>query len=312
MTQDLTRRDTASLNEMMTWSRAMSEGNLLPAQYRGKPANLLFACEYADALGISRINAITSIHVIEGKPSASADLIAGLVRRAGHKLWITGDDTYAEATLVRSDDPDERHPFVVRWDINRARQAGLANKGTWKSYPAAMLRSRAITEVARMGASEALLGVIYTPEELGAEVSIDGEPVNPAPLGAGSIGRDVAPRRSAPDVAQEAEVIVDTHAVADDDEPRITAEQKRTLWPLMQARGLTETVTALAFYGTNLGRSVPGTADLSVSEAQYLIQLLSDVDEPAQEAEVVDAVPVDADDVVEAEQGTLAVDGDDA
>ena len=40
-----------------------------------------------------------------------------------------------------------------------------------------MLRARAITEVARMGASDALYGVIYTPEELGAKVDEDGDVV---------------------------------------------------------------------------------------------------------------------------------------
>ena len=72
------------LAEKQEWSRAMAPSGLLPKQYQGNPANLLFAVEYADALGVERIHAITSIHVIEGKPSASADLIAATVRRAGH------------------------------------------------------------------------------------------------------------------------------------------------------------------------------------------------------------------------------------
>jgi hypothetical protein len=161
----------------MQYAQAMAGSSLLPRDYQGKPANLLFALEYADALGIAPIHAITSIHVINGKPSASADLIAASVRRAGHKLRVTGDDTYAEAVLIRQDDPD--FEYVARWDMAKAKQANL-NTATWKAYPAAMLRSRAITEVARMGASDALYGVIYTPEELGAEVDKDGAPV-PAP-----------------------------------------------------------------------------------------------------------------------------------
>ena len=38
-----------------------------------------------------------------------------------------------------------------------------------------MLRARATTEVARMGAQDALGGVIYCPEELGANVDESGE-----------------------------------------------------------------------------------------------------------------------------------------
>lgn len=160
---------TANLNEQIEWSKAMSHGDILPRQYRGNPANLMFAAEYADALGIPRINALTSIHVIDGKPTASADLIASLVRKAGHKLRVEGDDTYAEAVIIRVDDPDYI-PSPVRWDEAKARKAGKwGSKGPWSQYPAAMLRSRAITEAARMWASDALYGVIYTPEELGED-----------------------------------------------------------------------------------------------------------------------------------------------
>lgn len=170
-------RQNDALAEKIEWSKAMATGDMLPRQYRGNPANLMFACEYADALGIPRINALTSIHVIDGKPTASADLIASLVRKAGHRLRVEGDDTYAEATIIRADDPDYI-PKPIRWDEARARKAGKwGTKGPWTNYPAAMLRSRAITEAARMWASDALYGVIYTAEELGGQVADDGTPV---------------------------------------------------------------------------------------------------------------------------------------
>jgi hypothetical protein len=174
MTTELTTYQS-DLPEKIEWARNLSHASLLPKAYQKQPGNILFAVEYADALGISRINAITSIHVIEGKPSASADLIAGLVRRAGHTLRITGDDAHATAQLIRKDDPE--FTYEAHWTMEKAKAANLTGKGVWKSYPAAMLRSRAITEVARMGASEALLGLIYTPEELGADVDQTGAPV---------------------------------------------------------------------------------------------------------------------------------------
>jgi hypothetical protein len=161
-----------SLPDKITYAKALADSNLLPPQYRKNPANLLFALEYADALGVAPIHAITSIHVIEGKPSASADLIGTMVRRAGHKLRITGDDTHAVAQIIRADDPE--FTFEARWDMAKARAAGLTNKSVWKNYPGAMLRARAITEVARAGAPDALFGVQYTPEELGAEVDSEG------------------------------------------------------------------------------------------------------------------------------------------
>lgn len=162
-----------SLPDKITYAKALADSNLLPQQYRKNPANLLFALEYADALGVAPIHAITSIHVIDGKPSASADLIATMVRRAGHKMRITGDDSHAVAQIIRADDPE--FTFEARWDMAKARAANLTGKSVWKNYPAAMLRSRAITEVARMAAPDALFGVAYTAEELGAEVNSEGQ-----------------------------------------------------------------------------------------------------------------------------------------
>lgn len=165
------------LTEKINWSKAMSTGSLLPKQYQNNPANLMFAAEYADALGVSRIHVLTSIAVINGRPSPSADLMGAMVRNKGHKLRITGDDTCAEATLIRSDDPD--YEFTARWDIAKARTAGLwGNRGPWTNYPAAMLRARAISEVVRMGASDVMAGAIYTPEEVGAMVDESGHVID--------------------------------------------------------------------------------------------------------------------------------------
>lgn len=163
------------LSAHMDYAKALAASDLLPAQYRGKPANLLWAISYGETLGVAPLTAVQSIHVINGRPTASADLIAGLVRRAGHKLRVNGDDRRAVAQIVRADDPD--FTFEAVWTIERAQNAKLTGKDTWKSFPAAMLKARAITEVARAACSEILQGTIYTPEELGAIVNQDGEPV---------------------------------------------------------------------------------------------------------------------------------------
>lgn len=172
---ELAQPRNAGLPAKLEYARFLATSGLLPAQYRDRPGNVLYAVEFGEMLGIRPMAAITGVHVIEGKPSASAALISALVRRAGHRLRVTGNDEKAIAEIIRSDDPD----FVYRseWTIARARQAELTGKGTWKKYPAAMLKARAITEVARDACEEALMGMHYTPEELGADVDAEGMPV---------------------------------------------------------------------------------------------------------------------------------------
>jgi hypothetical protein len=157
--------------EKLDYCRALAASGLLPAQYRQQPANLLYAVEFADSLGLHPMVAITGVHVIEGKPSASSALISALVRRAGHKLRVKGDAVRAVAQVIRADDPE--YAFEVAFTLDDAERAGLLGKKVWKQYPASMLKARAISAVARDACEEALFGIHYTPEELGAEV--DGE-----------------------------------------------------------------------------------------------------------------------------------------
>lgn len=180
----------ATLDGSVRFAQLLADADLLPRQFIGKPANVLYAIEYGRTLGITPVAAITGIHVIEGKPSASSGLIGGLVRQAGHKLRVKSDGkSWATAQIVRADDPD--FTYECTWDLERAAQAGLCEikngkawardrngkPATWEKYTAAMLKARAITEVARDACEDVLFGLHYTPEELGAVVNQDGEPV---------------------------------------------------------------------------------------------------------------------------------------
>jgi hypothetical protein len=176
----------AAISAKLAYARELANSGLLPAAYRKNPGNILWAIEYGDMLGLSVMAAITGVHVIDGKPTASAGLISGLVRLRGHKLRVWGDNKSATCEITRCDDP--RHPFSVTWTLRTqpgdnpsAELAGLLGKSNWKNYPAAMLKSRAITQCARDACEEALFGLHYTPEELGAEVDEDGVVVDDAP-----------------------------------------------------------------------------------------------------------------------------------
>lgn len=169
-----------SIAEKQQYAELLAQASLLPKQYQRNPANVLLAMELGQSLSIPPIQAINEVHVIEGKPSASANLIGGLVRRAGHvlRIRVDRDAMTATAQIIRHDDPD--YTFEVTWTMDDAKRAGSLNKDNWKKYPIAMLKARAITEVAREACPEALMGIAYTPDELGAVVDQDGNPVSVA------------------------------------------------------------------------------------------------------------------------------------
>ena len=184
------------LDQQINYAKAMAVSNLLPVAYQNHPENVLVALEQGRALGIAPIQAMNQINVIKGKPALSADLIAALVRRAGHRLRVEGDDTYAQATVIRADDPDYI-PKPIRWDMERAKRAGLLGNPSWQKYPAAMLRARAISEAARAWANDALYGFIYTPEELDNSWVPDSDPDTGEPAQA-TQQQEQAPPQPAP------------------------------------------------------------------------------------------------------------------
>ncbi|MBD3689855.1 hypothetical protein H8R18_01200 [Nanchangia anserum] len=171
---------TAPLDDRLAYAGELAKSSLLPEAYRGKPANVLVAVEAGQALGVSPMQAIQSINVIKGRPALSAEFMSALVRRAGHKIRVSGNDERAEAVIIRSDDPDYV-PDPIVWTMERAQRAGLTKSDAWRKYPAAMLKARAISEAARTWAPDAISGFSYTPEEVDSfapeSVTVEAVPV---------------------------------------------------------------------------------------------------------------------------------------
>lgn len=166
---------TAGLQERADYIARLAPSTILPTAYRGNAANAFVAAETGAALGLEPLQALASIAVINGRATLSSDLMAAVIRRAGHTLRIVENSPESvTATLIRAD--DKKFEFIVTWDKDKATKAGLwGQRGPWSQYPTQMLRARAITEVARQGASEALMGMIYSPEDFGATITDTGE-----------------------------------------------------------------------------------------------------------------------------------------
>lgn len=217
---DLATVDTyarSSLDERQRYATLIAgAGALLSQSVRQQgAAGVFLMAETGAMLGIHPVAALQGVHVIEGKPTLSANLLAALVRRAGHKLRVSTKGAWADGTfvataiLIREDDPD--FEFKVEWTRERAQAAGLVGKrGPWSQYPEAMCKSRAITEVIREGASDVTIIPAYSPEELGAEnVDESGELIQVRDGDTGPVvPRETTERKAAP--------IVDEAPVQDD------------------------------------------------------------------------------------------------
>ena len=158
----------------------LANSGACPGQYRGKPDDCFVAIEHGLRLGWGLMQSVQMIHVIGGKPTMAAQGMLDLILRAGHRVvWEESDAETAVVTGIRASGDS----LTVSWTIDDAKTAGLAfvdkkgNPTPWALYPRAMLRWRAVSELARAHFADCLSGISYIPEELGAVVDDQGAPL---------------------------------------------------------------------------------------------------------------------------------------
>ncbi|WP_406083083.1 hypothetical protein OHA01_26245 [Micromonospora zamorensis] len=161
--------------QLVQWAHAahaahsLAEGlcntQFVPAAYRGKPAEAAAAILAGAEVGLSPLASLRAFHNIQGTPTLSAQALRGIVQGLGHDIRIVeSNDKHAVVTGRRKGEDEWQ---TSTWTIERAQQAGYpAKNANWRTNPAAMLVARASTEVSRWIASDAIMGMPYTVEEI--------------------------------------------------------------------------------------------------------------------------------------------------
>jgi len=189
-------------------ARTLANTELVPKALRGRPAAVLGVMLYADEVRVGRMMALQHVSFIDGTPTASATLMRALILRAGHILeWREASDTVAALYGRRRDNGRQ---MIARFTIDQARRAGLLNKANWQHYPDAMLAARATAKLGRLHFADVLLGLQYTPEELG---------VVAGPYDAIDVDYDAAADADVPVVDYETGEILDDDVEVTDDTP---------------------------------------------------------------------------------------------
>ena len=146
------------------------QSGMLPAHVRS-PEQAIVIMLKGRELGLPPLYALSTIGVINGKPVVAAEVMAALVyRRHGDEaLRIVQSDARSCAIEYRRRGWSEAQTYS--FSIEDAHRAGLLSGNAWQKYPAAMLRARCISAVARMAFPD-VIGGLYTPEELGGAVQV--------------------------------------------------------------------------------------------------------------------------------------------
>jgi hypothetical protein len=172
----------------------------LKTGYLAKDVNSVEKVEYIIIkgleVGMQPAQALAQISIIGGKPAIGAEGMMNLIRKncPSAKILYEEQSDLRCSMIVKREESDKPQRFeftlkdaerahLIKWNKDRTEYLDLkessqygdkAYYGSWCKYPVDMLRSRCITRVGRAVFPDAIGGISYTPEELGATVDMDG------------------------------------------------------------------------------------------------------------------------------------------
>ena len=167
-----------SVEQIEMLAKIISRSDLAPKDYRGKPENTMVAIMMGQEIGVSPMQAVQGIAVINGRPSVWGDLLLALCRAHPQCQGIDESLEYDNAGNVIAAVCKARrnnHTQERRFSVEDAKRAGLWTKdGPWKQYPNRMLQMRARGFCLRDVFADALRGLSCAEEQ--ADFAVESEP----------------------------------------------------------------------------------------------------------------------------------------
>jgi hypothetical protein len=129
-------------------------------------------------IGIGPFSSMNGIHIIQGKPAFGANIMAGKVKSSGRYNYRVTEMTDAVCSIEFMEylSGSWITTGTSSFSIADAKKAGTKNLD---KFPRNMLFARAMSNGVRWYCPDVMNGsVVYTPEELGADVDQDGNVIN--------------------------------------------------------------------------------------------------------------------------------------
>lgn len=205
-------------------AQSLSKTAFVSTTMKGRPEEITGAILTGAEIGLQPMSALRSIDIIQGTPAMRAHALRGLVQSRGHDIWVEAATDTRAVVCGQRKGSDKVQKSV--WTIERAQKLGLTSKDNWRKQPQAMLVARATSEICRLVASDVILGLPYSAEELADEGQEEVKPKRTA-------------KRKEPQPEPEAPALEPAEPEAEP-EPVAEAEEPALDWPEVKESGADE------------------------------------------------------------------------
>ena len=176
----------ATMADAMAFAKMVSGTEFAPKDFRGKPEACLLAIQHGSEIGLSPMQSLQSIAVVNGRPTIYGDASLAVCLASVVCEWVTesvdgeGDRMVATCSAQRRGYPA---PITSTFSVADAKAAGLwAKQGPWSQYPKRMLAMRARGFALRNAFADVLRGLVTAEEAQDYQVTgIEVVPSRPAP-----------------------------------------------------------------------------------------------------------------------------------
>ncbi len=155
-------------------AKALATTNFVPAAMQGRPDEITAAILFGRELNLDPMTALQTVHVIERRPTLSANAMRGLATAAGVKFRV--DEINDTRVVMSAMAPGDNQWTTVTWTMDRAKRMGLDTKSNWKKMPQDMMVARCTSQLCRLVASNVLIGLPYSTEEMQDGVAEESAP----------------------------------------------------------------------------------------------------------------------------------------
>jgi hypothetical protein len=256
---------------------SLVQTSFVPEAFKNKAHEATAAILAGAEVGLSPMASLRSFDIIGGTAAPRAITLRAIVQSQGHQVWVK--ESTATRAVVCGSRRGSNVTETSTWTLDRAKGLGLSNKQNWKSQPQAMLVARATSEVCRLVAADAILGIGYTVEELTDEPGTTGTPGTPETQPA---TRKMSRRKPVQNLDSDDAIRIEEAAREAEPEP-ITDPQITKLHASFGDLGILDRDQKLAYASKVLDHPIDSSRDLTKTEAMRVIDAL--------EADKIAAVP---------------------